>query len=110
MSVTSALVGLGLCFIDSNISVATIAIFLCFLHILTIFFWQTGNSSNGISTPKSPRATIIPSLTLMISSKLSIPICDSILEIIFMSSRFCSFNISLIASTSSALCTNDAAR
>ena len=74
-----------------------------------IIFWITGTSSNGISTPISPRATMIPSDTRMISSIFSTPCIFSILEIIFILSQPCSSKILRISNTSSAVLTKDAA-
>ena len=66
-------------------------------------------SSVGISTPKSPLATIKPSETSNISSMLSTPSWFSIFEIICILVALFSSRISLIANTSDALRTNDAA-
>ena len=75
-----------------------------------INFCNIGRSSIGASTPKSPRATIIPSETLTISDKLSIPVVLSILEIIFKSSLLHCFKISLASKTSSLVETKDKAK
>ena len=78
-SLTSALVGLGFNIIDSNICVAVITGFPALAHLDINSFCLTGTSSIGISTPKSPLATIIPSDTSKILSKLFIPSLFSIL-------------------------------
>mmetsp|Transcript_16763 Transcript_16763/g.40078 ORF Transcript_16763/g.40078 Transcript_16763/m.40078 type:complete len:251 (-) Transcript_16763:628-1380(-) len=80
-SVTSALVGRGFLCILSNICVATITGFPLALHFSTIIFWAANTFRNGISTPRSPLATMIPSLSARISSKLSTP---SLLSILLM--------------------------
>ena len=85
-SVVSALVGLGFLCIESSICVAVITGFAALLHFLIISFCTRGISSVLISTPKSPLATIIPSLASMISSALSTPSWDSIFDIIKISS------------------------
>ena len=64
----------------SSICVATMTGLPASLHLRTMRFWMTSSSANGISTPRSPRATMMPSLAARISSKLSTPSCDSILE------------------------------
>jgi len=53
---------------------------------------------------------MIPSLTSIISSKFSIPVVLSILDIIFKSSLLYCFNISLASNTSSLVDTKDKAR
>ena len=60
-SFTSALVGTALSIIVSIICVAIITGILALFARLTNFFWINGTSCIGISTPKSPRATIKPS-------------------------------------------------
>ena len=72
-SPASALVGLGFLIIESSICVAVITGFPALLHFLIIIFCINGTSSAGISTPRSPLATIIASLNSRISSKLSTP-------------------------------------
>ena len=68
-----------------------------------------GTSSAGISTPKSPRATIIPSATFKISSKLSIPSAFSIFAITGVYGAPHSRRSALISLIHSAFLTNDAA-
>ena len=79
------------------------------LHFLIKLFCTKGTFSAGISTPMSPRAIIKPSETLMISSKLSIPSCDSILGKICTCSMCFSSKSSRISKTSCGLRTKEAA-
>mmetsp|Transcript_3989 Transcript_3989/g.7493 ORF Transcript_3989/g.7493 Transcript_3989/m.7493 type:complete len:377 (-) Transcript_3989:377-1507(-) len=81
-SETSALVGRGFFVIDSSICVATITGLPFSLHLATISFCARVTLSRGISTPRSPLATMIPSDSSKISSKLSHPSTFSILLII----------------------------
>ncbi|MMZ62433.1 hypothetical protein D1872_246410 [compost metagenome] len=83
-SLASARVGLGLRCIESSICVAVITGLPTRLHFSIMRFCTNGTSSAGISTPKSPRATIRPSETSKISSRLSTPCWFSILEMIWM--------------------------
>ena len=68
-SSTSARVGVGYSTIDSRSWEATITGLFSCLQTWVIFAWTTGICSSGISTPRSPRATMIPSEASMISSK-----------------------------------------
>ena len=43
------------------------------LHLEIMAFWAKKTFSGGISMPRSPRATMIPSEAAMISSKLFTP-------------------------------------
>ena len=54
---------------DSNICVATITGLATSRQRSTRRFWMGGTFCTGSSTPKSPRATMIPSETFRISSK-----------------------------------------
>ena len=65
---TSARVGTGLEIIDSSICVATTTGLPARRAARVICFWMPGTFSSGISTPRSPRATIIASVRSMISS------------------------------------------
>ena len=56
---TSALVGVGLSIMDSNIWVATTTGFPCIRHVSMICFCNRGTSSGAHSTPRSPRATTV---------------------------------------------------
>ena len=74
-----------------------------------IDFWIRGTSSAGTSTPKSPRATMIPSATSMISSMFSTPSTHSIFGNTLISGLpFSAINF-LISNTSCFLLTNEAA-
>lgn len=66
----SARVGLGLWIIDSSICVAHITGFPMRLHFAVSVFCTRNTCSGGISIPKSPRATIMPSASAIISSAL----------------------------------------
>ena len=83
-SEVSARVGTGFVIMDSNICVATITGLPAAVHFSTINFCKCGTLAPSISTPKSPRATIIASVAAMISSKLSIAKGVSILAITFV--------------------------
>ena len=82
-SLASARVGRGLRIIESSIWVATITGLPCTRHFSMISFWTIGTSSVFISTPRSPRATIMPSPTESISSIFSTDCLVSIFAIIF---------------------------
>ena len=58
---TSARVGRGLWIIDSSICVAVITGTRCSCDSRISRFCTSGTSSNGSSTPRSPRATMMPS-------------------------------------------------
>jgi hypothetical protein len=66
-SLTSARVGTGLRCIESSIWVAVITGFPFITVVRMICFWTIGTSGSGISTPRSPRATIVPSASGTIS-------------------------------------------
>ena len=65
---TSARVGTGLEIIDSSICVATTTGLPARRAARVICFWMPGTFSSGISTPRSPRATISASVKSMISA------------------------------------------
>ena len=65
---TSARVGTGLLIIDSSICVATTTGLPARRAARVIDFWMPGTRSSGISTPRSPRATISASVMSRISS------------------------------------------
>ena len=65
---TSARVGTGLVIIDSSIWVATTTGLPARRAVRVICFCTPGTFSSGISTPRSPRATISASARSMISS------------------------------------------
>mmetsp|Transcript_17482 Transcript_17482/g.51109 ORF Transcript_17482/g.51109 Transcript_17482/m.51109 type:complete len:240 (-) Transcript_17482:741-1460(-) len=79
MSEHSARVGAGLSIMDSSICVATITGFPWSRHSSIMSFWSMGTSSGNISTPRSPRATMMPSQTSTMDSRLSIASGFSIL-------------------------------
>ena len=68
----SARVGREFVVIDSSICVAVMANRPQRLARAACFFCTIGTASGGSSTPRSPRATITPSLTSRISSRSSI--------------------------------------
>mmetsp|Transcript_24424 Transcript_24424/g.37111 ORF Transcript_24424/g.37111 Transcript_24424/m.37111 type:complete len:203 (-) Transcript_24424:298-906(-) len=100
-SQASARVGKGLSSMEASISVAQTMILLVARVFWIIHFWAIQIFSMGISIPRSPRATMMPSATSKISSKFAIPSTFSILAMILMLSPQC-FRHSLM---SSALCT-----
>ena len=67
-SETSARVGTGAVIIDSSICVATTTGLPARRAARVICFWMPGTASSGISTPRSPRATIRASESSMISA------------------------------------------
>mmetsp|Transcript_4303 Transcript_4303/g.11017 ORF Transcript_4303/g.11017 Transcript_4303/m.11017 type:complete len:209 (-) Transcript_4303:482-1108(-) len=99
---TSARVGRGLLVMDSSIWVAQMMGLPARLHLAIIIFCATKTFSAGISMPRSPRATITPSVTFRISSKFCMPSWFSILEII-LTLRPASPSASRTAITSAAL-------
>mmetsp|Transcript_27782 Transcript_27782/g.64055 ORF Transcript_27782/g.64055 Transcript_27782/m.64055 type:complete len:231 (-) Transcript_27782:402-1094(-) len=107
-SVTSARVGRGLEIIDSSICVAVMTGLPALLHLEIIIFCATNTFSIGISTPRSPRATMMPSASLRISSKLSSPCWFSIFAKIFTPRPSRPIN-DRISAISSGLRINDAA-
>ena len=107
-SVTSALVGRGLRIMESSIWVAVITGLQATLHFSMIIFWIYGTSCAGISTPMSPRATMMPSLASMMASRFSMPSAFSIFAMTAMLEP-CSERISLISRIAAAVLTNDAA-
>ena len=68
-SVTSARVGRGLRIMESSICVAVMTGLQAALHLRMISFWMVGHTSGATSTPRSPRATMMPSDSFRISSK-----------------------------------------
>ena len=67
----SARVGRECVIIDSSICVATITGLALSRQTCTARFCTTGTASSGISTPRSPRATMTPSKASTISSSRS---------------------------------------
>ena len=72
-SVISARVGRGLTIMESSIWVAVMQILPALMARSIRCFWMAGISAKSISTPISPRATMMPSATVRISSMLSMP-------------------------------------
>mmetsp|Transcript_1935 Transcript_1935/g.4806 ORF Transcript_1935/g.4806 Transcript_1935/m.4806 type:complete len:301 (+) Transcript_1935:132-1034(+) len=107
-SLASARVGRGSPVMDSSICVAVTTGLPIRLHRPIIIFCAKNTFSGGISMPRSPRATMMPSLASTIASKFLRPSSFSILEMILME-RPRTPKVSRISLTSSALCTNDAA-
>ncbi len=64
---TSARVGRGFSIIDSSICVATITGLPALRAASTSWICASGTASGGSSTPRSPRATIIPSAAAMMA-------------------------------------------
>ena len=77
----SARLGRGCTIIDSSIWVAVMTILPCALVRLISRFCTSGTFSGPSSTPRSPRATIVPSDAAMISSRRSSACGFSILAI-----------------------------
>ncbi len=90
---------------DSSIWVATITGLAAERHLRTRRFWMGGTFCTGNSTPKSPRATMIPSEAARISSKAFTAAGFSIFDKIAARS----FANSRASSTSAARCTKDSA-
>ncbi len=107
-SEASARVGRGAEIIDSSIWVATITGLAQRRAAVMIFFWTSGTSSSGSSTPRSPRATMKASNASMMASRFSIACGFSSLAI--TGSRFPSSSmIWCTSSMSEALRTKDSA-
>mmetsp|Transcript_1245 Transcript_1245/g.4884 ORF Transcript_1245/g.4884 Transcript_1245/m.4884 type:complete len:235 (+) Transcript_1245:785-1489(+) len=83
-SAASARVGRGFLIMDSSIWVAVMAVLPAWLQAAIIIFWARKTFSVGISIPRSPRATMMPSARARISGKLSRPSWFSILAMIRM--------------------------
>mmetsp|Transcript_17057 Transcript_17057/g.43249 ORF Transcript_17057/g.43249 Transcript_17057/m.43249 type:complete len:330 (-) Transcript_17057:80-1069(-) len=83
-SLASARVGRGLLIIESSISVAVMTNLPATLHSRMSFFCTEQTRSSGISTPRSPRATMIPSDTLRIPRMFSSASWLSILAMTWM--------------------------
>ena len=79
------------------------------LHLVIIIFCASATFSEGISMPRSPRATMTPSVYLRISSKLRMPSSFSILEMIWISRPPFSSRILRTVKTSSPDCTKETA-
>ena len=105
----SARVGRGFWIMLSSISVAVITRLPSMRHLLIRYFCRAGTSMKGISTPRSPRATMMPSATSQISSTLSTPLRFSILAMMSMSLPPLAFSRSRMACTSDLEDTKEAA-
>lgn len=69
MCLTSARVGVGYSIMDSKSCEATMTGLLSLRHVFTISCCTDGTCSSGIWAPKSPRATMAPSETRIMSSR-----------------------------------------
>ncbi len=107
-SEASARVGRGRVIIESSTWVATITGLAARRARWTARFCTIGTCSSGSSTPRSPRATMIPSKAWMISSRLSTACGFSILAITG-TRRPTSSMILCTSATSTALRTKDSA-
>ena len=83
-SVASARVGRGLRIIESSICVAVMTGFRCSWHAAMMRFCASGISSTGRRTPRSPRATMMPSATRAMPAALASPSSSSIFAITCM--------------------------
>ena len=75
---------------ESSICVAVMTGFPAAWHWAMMSFWITGISVKSISTPMSPRATMMPSAAVRISARLSTPSWFSILAMMRMAEPFSS--------------------
>mmetsp|Transcript_118287 Transcript_118287/g.307237 ORF Transcript_118287/g.307237 Transcript_118287/m.307237 type:complete len:300 (-) Transcript_118287:744-1643(-) len=107
-SLASARVGLGKPTMDSNICVAVTTGLPNVLQTLIIIFCATKTFSGGISMPRSPRATMMPSLASQIAVKFFSPSSFSIFDIILIPAP-AGPSVLRIKCTSSALWTKEAA-
>mmetsp|Transcript_18281 Transcript_18281/g.57287 ORF Transcript_18281/g.57287 Transcript_18281/m.57287 type:complete len:237 (-) Transcript_18281:391-1101(-) len=82
-SLASARVGLGEPVMDSSICVAVTTNFPARLQRPIMTFWAMKTCSGGISMPRSPRATMMPSATSRMASKFSSPSPFSIFAMSF---------------------------
>ena len=94
---------------DSSICVAQMTKRPATLDLVMSIFCASGTFSEGISMPRSPRATMTPSVYLRMSSKFAMPSSFSILEMILTLWPPASSRILRISCTSSPVCTNEAA-
>ena len=91
MSLASARDGMGLSIIEPSICVAVMTGFPASFALLMMSFCSSGTRSGETSTPRSPRATMMPSDSSMMSSRCSIAIGCSIFEMMGDAERiFCS--------------------
>mmetsp|Transcript_68685 Transcript_68685/g.196978 ORF Transcript_68685/g.196978 Transcript_68685/m.196978 type:complete len:329 (+) Transcript_68685:559-1545(+) len=106
-SLASARVGRGRAVMDSSICVAVTTGLPTMLHLEIIIFCAKNTFSGGISMPKSPRATMMPSLASQIALKFFRPSSFSIFEMILVFLP-ASPRVFRISATSSAFCTKEA--
>ena len=103
-SVVSARVGAGLLTMESSICVATMTGLEMALQARMMRFCRAGSRGRGHSTPRSPRATMMTSVSFRISSRLSTAFWRSSLTT--TGTRRPEAAMSCLASrTSSAVCT-----
>jgi hypothetical protein len=81
-SLTSARVGRGASVMLLSICVAVMTGLPAKLALSMMSRWAVGTCSGGMSTPRSPRATITPSTAAMIPSSSASASCFSILAMI----------------------------
>mmetsp|Transcript_18440 Transcript_18440/g.69776 ORF Transcript_18440/g.69776 Transcript_18440/m.69776 type:complete len:243 (+) Transcript_18440:617-1345(+) len=105
---TSARVGRGFLIIESSICVAQITGFPRRLQHLIMYFCATNTFSKGISMPRSPRATMIPSDASRMLVKFCTPSRFSIFEMILMCGLPACTSTSRISCTCSGFRTKDA--
>ena len=108
-SATSARVGRGLRIIESSICVAVMTGLYALLHLRMMVFWMWGTWAAGTSTPRSPRATMMPSEASRISSKFLTPSALSILGKIWTCGAPISTQMSRICLTAAPSRMKDAA-
>ncbi len=107
-SLTSARVGRGLRSIESSIWVAVMTGFPLVTVVRMMFFWIAGTSASGNSTPRSPRATMVPSAAATMLSRFATAARLSIFAMMGMVAPS-STSIPRSAMMSSSVCTNEAA-
>mmetsp|Transcript_9629 Transcript_9629/g.27866 ORF Transcript_9629/g.27866 Transcript_9629/m.27866 type:complete len:232 (+) Transcript_9629:607-1302(+) len=107
-SLDSAWVGRGWVHMDSKICVEITTTFPLRLQRAIIIFCARKTFSGGIFMPSSPRATMMPSLSMQIASKFLRPSSFSILEMILIL-RPRSPRVLRMVFTSSGVCTKEAA-
>jgi hypothetical protein len=107
-SLASARVGSACSIIDSSICVAVITGFPASSARRMIRFCNSGTDADPISTPRSPRATMIASVSARISSRASTASAFSIFAITSAWEPACSISVRR-SRTSTAERTNDSA-
>ncbi len=94
---------------DSSIWVATMTGLAARLQARMMRFCMAGRAGRGHSTPRSPRATMITSASVRMSSSRSTAFCRSSLAMTGMCLRPLAAMISLASRMSSGVCTKDRA-